>query len=186
MLSHSEQQMTQVVWGTNINTSDAQGRFKNFLQDYIEPSKRDSLEAAPYYIDQLKQIYDTQIYVLNMDCNHLYNHDAGLYNQFINFPSEMIPYFDAVVNQMYKEMHSDDDSGNVIQVRPLNVRGSKLLRRLDPEDIDKLISVKGIVIRASDIVPEMKEGHFKCSACNHRMCMPVYRASIDHPVKCPN
>jgi DNA replication licensing factor MCM4 len=98
----------------------------------------------------------------------------------------MIPYFDAVVNHMYKEIYSEDESGHVIQVRPLNVRRSKLIRRLDPEDIDKLISVKGIVIRASDIMPEMKEGHFKCSVCNHRMCIPVHRASVEQPVKCPN
>jgi hypothetical protein len=67
MLSHSEQQMTQVVWGTNINTPDAQTRFKHFLQNYTEASTSDSLNEVPYYIDQLKQIFETQIYVLNMD-----------------------------------------------------------------------------------------------------------------------
>ena len=63
---------------------------------------------------------------------------------------------------------------------------SKLLRKLDPEDIDKLISVKGLTIRTSDIIPEMKEAHFKCSACNHRQCVPVYRAKIEQPTECMN
>jgi len=63
---------------------------------------------------------------------------------------------------------------------------SKLLRKLDPEDIDKLISVKGLTIRTSDIIPEMKEAHFKCSACNHRQCIPVYRAKIEQPTECMN
>lgn len=39
------------------------------------------------------------------------------------------------------------------------------IRELDPSHIDKLITLKGIVIRNSDVVPEMKEAHFKCHKC---------------------
>lgn len=186
MLSASEQQLTQVVWGTNINTSDAQQRFKNFLTNFTLSKDKSSINEMPHYMDQLKQINETEQYVLNLDCKHLNEHDASLYKQFINFPSEMIPYFDAVVNQMFKELCTEDDSGNIIQVRPFNIIKKKLLRHLEPEDIDKLISVKGIVIRTSDIIPEMKEAHFKCSACNHRQCVPVYRAKVEHPTECGN
>ena len=30
-----------------------------------------------------------------------------------------------------------------------------------------VVSIKGIVIRCSDIYPEMKEAFFECSICNH-------------------
>lgn len=187
MISNSEQHMTQVVWGTNINTSDCQHRFKNFLTNYTLEKDRENIAAMPYYMEQLKQILETEQYVLNLDCRHLKEHDASLHSQFIQFPSEMIPYFDAVVNQMFKELaHGDLENANIIQVRPYNLTEQKLLRELTPEDIDKLISVKGLVIRASDIVPEMKEAHFKCSACNHRQCVPVYRAKVEHPTECQN
>lgn len=187
MISNSEQQMTQVVWGTNINTSDCQHRFKNFLTNYTLEKDRNNIAAMPYYMEQLKQILETEQYVLNLDCRHLKEHDANLHRQFTDFPSEMIPYFDAVVNQMFKELaHGDLENANIIQVRPYNLTSQKLLRELTPEDIDKLISVKGLVIRASDIVPEMKEAHFKCSACNHRQCVPVYRAKVEHPTECQN
>ena len=39
------------------------------------------------------------------------------------------------------------------------------IRELDPCQIDKLVTLRGIVIRNSDIVPEMKEAHFTCSEC---------------------
>jgi DNA replication licensing factor MCM4 len=39
------------------------------------------------------------------------------------------------------------------------------IRELDPSHIDKLITLKGIVIRTSDTVPEMKEACFKCTKC---------------------
>lgn len=179
--------MTQVVWGTNINTSDCQHRFKNFMTNYTLERDRDNINCKPYYMEQLRQIIETEQYILNLDCKHLFEHDASLHSQFVNFPSEMIPYFDAVVNQMFKEMMPmDSNASNIIQVRPFNLRQKRLLRELTPEDIDKLISVKGLVIRTSDIVPEMKEAHFKCSACNHRQCVPVYRAKVEHPTECQN
>ena len=170
----------------HINTSDCQQRFKNFLTNYTLEKDRDSISGMPYYMNQLKQISETEEYILNLDCNHLFEFDPQLHRQFINFPCEMIPYFDAVINQMFKEYIGDAENSNIIQVRPYNLRDKKLLRQLTPEDIDKLVSVKGIVIRASDIVPEMKEAHFKCTACNHRQCVPVYRSSIEKPEECQN
>lgn len=40
-----------------------------------------------------------------------------------------------------------------------------ILRQLSHKEINKLISFKGIVIRSSDIQPEMKSAHFKCITC---------------------
>jgi len=54
----------------------------------------------------------------------------------------------------------------IIQVRPYNLRVTNRMRDLDPSHIDKLVSVKGIIIRNSDIIPEMKEAAFKCFKCN--------------------
>lgn len=34
---------------------------------------------SPYYIEQLKQIHDTEIYILDVDCNHIYEFDQTLY-----------------------------------------------------------------------------------------------------------
>jgi len=39
------------------------------------------------------------------------------------------------------------------------------MRDLNPKDINKLISIKGIVIRCSDIYPEMKDAIFYCEVC---------------------
>ena len=100
---------------------------------------------------------------------HLHEYDPHLYGQFVKFPSEMIPYFDAVVNQMFAEIsHEQNENSSIIQVRPFNLHQKQNMRELNPDVIESLISVKGIVIRASEIVPEMKEGLFKCTVCNHR------------------
>lgn len=38
---------------------------------------------------------------------------------------------------------------------------------LTSTDIDKLVSVKGMVIRCSSIIPEIKGAFFKCLVCGH-------------------
>ena len=58
-----------------------------------------------------------------------------------------------------------DSFGGVIQVRPFNLRKVYQVRDLDPTHIDKLITIKGIVIRNSDVIPEMKSASFKCYRC---------------------
>jgi DNA replication licensing factor MCM4 len=36
------------------------------------------------------------------------------------------------------------------------------MRSLNPSDINKLVKLKGIVIRCSDIIPDMKTAYFRC------------------------
>ena len=43
------------------------------------------------------------------------------------------------------------------QVRPYSADKTKNMRGLSPEDIDQLITINGMVTRASDLIPEMCE-----------------------------
>ena len=40
-----------------------------------------------------------------------------------------------------------------IQVRPFNADKTRNMRALNPEDIDQIITISGMVIRTSNIVP---------------------------------
>ena len=51
------------------------------------------------------------------------------------------------------------------QVRPYNADKTRNMRQLNPEDIDQLITLKGMVIRSSDLIPEMISGFFQCTVC---------------------
>lgn len=46
----------------------------------------------------------------------------------------------------------------LLKVRTFNVDKTKNMRMLNPEDIDQLITISGMVIRLSPLVPEMREG----------------------------
>lgn len=46
------------------------------------------------------------------------------------------------------------------RVRPFGLDKTINLRELNPSDMDKLVSIKGLVIRTTPIIPDMKDGMF--------------------------
>lgn len=46
----------------------------------------------------------------------------------------------------------------VVQVKPFNLREVKVIRDLNPSDVNKLISVSGMVTRTSNIIPDLRYG----------------------------
>jgi len=74
----------------------------------------------------------------------------------------------------------------IIQVRPFGLRKHHRIRDLDPSHIDKLVSIKGIVIRNSDVIPEMKEAAFKCYKCGLVKTEFISRGRVLEPDSCDN
>ena len=53
-------------------------------------------------------------------------------------------------------------------------------------EIDQLVTISGMVIRTSNLMPEMREGFFKCSVCDHGANAEIDRGKILEPVLCPS
>ncbi|KAK7513009.1 MCM2/3/5 family-domain-containing protein [Phyllosticta citriasiana] len=79
----------------------------------------------------------------------------------------------------------NDVYARIYRVRPFNMDKTINLRDLNPSDMEKLVSVKGLVIRTTPIIPDMKDAFFKCSACNHTVKVDIDRGKIAEPTKCP-
>ena len=58
------------------------------------------------------------------------------------------------------------------------------MRDLDPNDIDKLVSIKGLVIRTTPVIPEMKMAFFKCQVCGATKQVGIDRGKIAEPTEC--
>lgn len=52
-------------------------------------------------------------------------------------------------------------------------------------DTDKLVCIKGLVIRATPVIPDMKVAFFRCLTCNHTVQVEIDRGKIDEPQRCP-
>ena len=71
------------------------------------------------------------------------------------------------------------------KVMPFGLDKTINMRDLDPADMDKLVSIKGLVIRTTPVIPDMKEAFFKCSACGHTIFVSIDRGKIAEPTECP-
>ena len=182
----------QVFWGTNVNVQEVITKFKQFLNEFkIDEQKDTSLSGERYYLKMLQEIKNTKVYILNIDSEHINKYDEMLYWQLINFPTEMIPMMDSTVTEVYKDLikqkykDADKDEFQVnIRVRICNLTQKSRIRDLGPDDIDKLISISGIVIRTSEVIPEMKDAFFKCTVCNKKEHSMLNRGMITEPVEC--
>ena len=90
--------------------------------------------------------------------------------------------------------------GRIYKVRPFGLTTGNM-RLLNPSgafscvfsgvntqkslDTDKLVSVKGLVIRATPVIPDMKVAFFRCSTCLHTVQVEIDRGKIEEPARCP-
>ncbi|GAA6009455.1 hypothetical protein JCM10207_003788 [Rhodosporidiobolus poonsookiae] len=129
---------------------------------------------------------------------------AQLYRNFLLYPQELVPILDqqlkdsalewacaeenlgpdgparAENEQRAREMHAA-----VFKVRPYANETRVNMRELNPQDIDKIVCIKGLVIRATPIIPDMKLAFFRCNACSHTLTVEIDRGKIAEPDRCP-
>jgi DNA replication licensing factor MCM4 len=65
-----------------------------------------------------------------------------------------------------------------------SLRDETKIRDLSPNDIDKLIAVSGMVIRVSDIIPEMRQATFKCVQCGLIEVKVLERGKLEESSTC--
>lgn len=75
--------------------------------------------------------------------------------------------------------------GRAYKIRPFGMDNAINLRDLNPGDMDKLVSIKGLVIRTTPIIPDMKSAFFRCSVCHHAVQVDIDRGKIHEPTVCP-
>lgn len=51
--------------------------------------------------------------------------------------------------------------------------------------MDKMVSIKGLVIRTTPVIPDMKTAFFRCQVCNHAVNVTLDRGKIAEPTRCP-
>ncbi|XP_072013660.1 DNA replication licensing factor mcm4-A-like [Amphiura filiformis] len=178
-----------VIWGTDVVVSEAKERFCRFLNRFIDP-EADENEGInpdePLYLQKLDEIQTLELPFLNVNCKHLQQFDAELYRKLVSYPQEVIPTFDMAVNELFFERYPDTVLDHQIQVRTYNAEKTKNMRALNPEDIDQLITISGMVIRTSNLMPEMREAFFRCYVCSSTAVVEIDRGRIAEPAICRN
>ncbi|KAF0988553.1 hypothetical protein HZS_7512, partial [Henneguya salminicola] len=178
-----------VIWGTDVVLTECKEKLRKFINTY----KPDPQEYAnmydltrSLYLQLLEEIEITRKPFLVVNGLHVKIFDSSLYHQLVTYPQEVIPAFDAVVGEIFFHVNKEITLEHQIQVRIMNIDRTKNMRFLDPDDIDQLINVSGMVIRSSTIIPEMQEAFYQCYICQNSATSDVNLGLITEPVVCSN
>ncbi|RPD61540.1 MCM-domain-containing protein [Lentinus tigrinus ALCF2SS1-7] len=157
------------------------------------------------YEAYLRRMRQTGERTLNLDMHNLaaYPPSKKLQVLLVKYPQEVVPLMDQVLKDLMLEIAEEDQTAGVedmrghqgeeeiaeimskvYKVRPFGV-SSVNMRDLNPSDTDKLVCIKGLVIRATPVIPDMKVAFFRCLTCNHTVQVEIERGKIDEPARCP-
>ncbi|KAJ1440969.1 P-loop containing nucleoside triphosphate hydrolase [Sesbania bispinosa] len=177
------------VWGTNISVEDVNDAIQRFLRDFRETSSQGGdddglhLHTEGKYEKLIKQVIEIEGESLDVDARDVFDHDPDLYTKMVRYPLEVLAIFDLVLMNMVSRMKPMFEKH--IQTRIFNLKTSTSMRNLNPSDIERMVSMKGMIIRCSSIIPEIREAIFRCLVCG--FCtdpIAVERGRITEPTVC--
>ncbi|KAI7878565.1 MCM-domain-containing protein [Lichtheimia hyalospora FSU 10163] len=185
----------RLIWGTTVNIHEAMNSFRGFLTHFKLADRKirynqpiTASDNEPFYPKLLRKIHDDGKGAVNLDCRNLlaYRGTHKLYDQLVKYPQEIIPLMDHTIRTFYADLyHVQDDVFEQLKIRPFNLESNVNMRELDPQNVDQLVTIKGLMIRTSPVIPDMKEAFFRCLQCEQTMTVQVDRGRIMEPTRCP-
>ena len=185
-LDHAERANRENDQDDDDNNND----FNNSLDTALQ-------NQEPLYMIKLQDIItnggvisddDEQTSSLDIDTIHLFYHSPtcqNFYQQLVSYPMEIVPLMDLLVKRQLERMAGPNQFVPRVQVRPFNLKSLSHMRALDPVKMDSLLAVRGMIVRSSPIIPDLKVAHFQCCICGHDIQVRIDRGRIQEPHACP-
>ncbi|KAJ4832152.1 DNA replication licensing factor, mcm4 component [Turnera subulata] len=173
------------VWGTNISVEDVKGAIQMFLRHFREDdsSSASAVFEEGKYMKAVHKVLEVEGESLDVDAHDVFGYDSDLYTKMVRYPLEVLAIFDIVLMDIVSVINPLFDKH--VRVRIFNLRTSTTMRNLNPSDIEKMISLKGMIIRCSSIIPEIREAVFRCLVCGYYSePVAVDRGRITEPTTC--
>ncbi|PRQ30206.1 putative DNA helicase [Rosa chinensis] len=163
-------------------------RVENIFLDFLK-SFRLGGEGEVYYEAEIEAMIANESTTMFIDFSHvmLFNNllQKAISDEFLRFE----PYLKNACKRFVMERRSNaipDDVNKDINVAFFNLPASKRLRELTTAEIGKLVSVKGVVTRTSEVRPELLHGTFKCLECGGVIKNVEQQYKYTEPTICVN
>ncbi|XP_021286254.1 DNA replication licensing factor MCM4 [Herrania umbratica] len=172
------------VWGTNISVQDVKNAIQMFIKHFRETQElSNDIYGEGKYTRLIHRVLEIEGEWIDVDAQDVFSYDSDLYNKMVRYPLEVLAIFDIVLMDIVSLINPLFDKH--VQVRIHNLKSATSMRNLNPSDIEKMVSLKGMVIRCSSIIPEIREAVFRCIVCGyHSDPVVVDRGRITEPTTC--
>ncbi|PWA90920.1 Pentatricopeptide repeat-containing protein [Artemisia annua] len=141
------------VWGTSISVQDVNAEILRFLKHFREHPLHDEGK----YMKAIDSVIEMEGESHEVDTNDVFDYDNDLYTKMVRYPLEVLAIFDIVLMDMVSRINPLFEKH--IQARIFNLKSSTYS--------EKMVSLKGMIIRCSSIIPEIREAVFRCLVCGH-------------------
>ncbi|WUR05094.1 DNA replication licensing factor MCM4 [Vairimorpha necatrix] len=162
-----ETERVKLIWGTSINVQETSEKFKEYIRN------------IPDFHLIFENMNLTKNYIFNLDCSLL---NSNLKNQIHFYPLETLPILENSLQEIFLE--SFPNTFNILKIRCKNIGKRVNIRNIDPKDIDKIIKVSGMVLRTSNVIPELSKALFTCIKCKDEVEVESVKGIINEPVYC--
>jgi replicative DNA helicase Mcm len=147
-------------------------RFDRFYRNYY----RDE-------ISRLAQHYPNEQRSLYVDYDDLYTFDPDLAEDFRSQPDQLQEYAEEAL-RLY-DLPADVKLGQAhVRIRNLDEHIDIRDIRVHDDHVGKLVSVQGIIRKATDVRPKITEAAFECQRCGTMTYIPQTDGSFQEPHEC--
>ena len=154
-------------------------KVKEFLTQFKDPTGSFS------YVEQIDQMMPKQAKYIVVDFNDLVSVPL-IESKFVESPDEILHAFSKAIYEILKERFPEyaRKIEHEIRARIANFPAERSLRQINSEVITKMISVSGMVVRASEVKPLAKEVTYKCLDKHISVFTLLDGMSLNASVKC--
>ncbi len=165
----------------SISSSRLQDQVKDYLSQFKDKS------GSYKYVDEIDQMMAKKIQYIVVDYNDLVSYPE-IESMFNSDPDEILHAFSGAIKDILKERFPQyaEKIRHDIRVRISNYPAQRSLREVNAEVIGRMISVSGMVVRASEIKPLAKELVYICPEGHQTTRIQEKGLEFKEPLKCDN
>ncbi|WP_132059061.1 minichromosome maintenance protein MCM [Halorussus amylolyticus] len=137
-----------------------------------------------YYSDEIGDLaskYPGEKRSLYVDWSDLYRYDADLADDYLSQPEQLQEYAEEAL-RLY-DLPVDVSLGQA-HVRVQNLPETTDIRAIRARHVNKLVSAQGIVRKATDVRPKIREAAFECQRCGTLTYIPQSSGDFQEPHEC--
>ncbi|CAM8939459.1 unnamed protein product [Rhodiola kirilowii] len=165
-------------------------RVENAFLEFLKSFKLDVNSPQPYYEEEIEVMKATESMTMFIDFSHVMQYNDFLQetisDEYLRFEPYLRNACKRFVMEQMPSFISDDNPNRDFNIAFFNIPIVKRLRELGTEEIGKLVSVKGVVTRTSEVRPELLHGTFKCLECGNVVQNVEQQFKYTQPTICIN
>ena len=155
---------------SSVEDTELVDTFEQFFREYYQDA-----------IGELARRYPTEQRSLYVDWDDLYRFDPDLADDYLAQPEQLQESAEEAL-RLY-DLPIDVSLGQA-HVRVHNLPETTDIRAIRAEDVNRLVAVRGIVRKATDVRPKVREAAFRCQRCETLTRVPQTGGTFQEPHEC--